>query len=238
MPQQAKNRKMTSLKTNARIAGLLYLLQIPLGVFGIVYVPQQLISKGNIDMTISNITQNEFLFRLSIVSAILCAFVTIGTAVFIAKTLTPVNNKYAKWIVIFTLIVAPITLVNELNNVAILHVAQNYERSVSNEEAKTLINLFLNLHEAGIKIIDIFFGLWLLPMGYLVIKSKYIPQIIGYFLLLTCTGYLIDFTTFFLFPTVKIVVSEYVWLGEVMMVLWLLIKGINTKVFEKTGITA
>ncbi len=226
---------MTSLKINARIAGLLYLLQIPLGIFGIVYVPKELIEKTNIPLTISNIVSNEFLFRLSIVSAILCALVTVGTAIFIAKTLNPVNRKYARWIVVFTLVVAPITLINELNNVAILHLVQKYKSTYSSRDLEILVSLFLNLHDYGIKIIDIFFGLWLLPMGYLVIKSKYIPKTIGYFLILTCIGYLTDFLTFFLFPNVKIVFSEYVWIGEVMMVLWLLIKGVDLKPLEKHG---
>lgn len=228
---------MNSIKTTARIAGFLYLLQIPLGVFGIVYVPKQLIDKGNIPLTIANIASNEFLFRLSIVSAILCALVTIGTAIFISKTLKPVNSQYAKWIVIFTLIVAPITLINELSNVAILQLVKHSENlfNFSNSEVESLVRLFLNLHDYGIKIIDIFFGLWLLPMGYLVIKSKYIPKIIGYLLLVTCIGYLIDFITFFLFPSIKIAVSEYVWLGEVLMVLWLLIKGVDMSAFEKYG---
>lgn len=226
---------MNSIKSNARIAGFLYLLQIPLGVFGIVYVPKQLIDKENIPLSIANIASNEFLFRLSIVSAILCALVTVGTAIFISKTLKPVSSQYAKWIVIFTLIVTPITLINELNNVAILQLTKHSEKvlNFSKSEAESIVGLFLNLHDYGIKIIDIFFGLWLLPMGYLVIKSKYIPKIIGYLLLLTCTGYLIDFTTFFLFPAFKIVVSEYVWLGEVLMVLWLLIKGVNMAAFDK-----
>ncbi len=228
---------MASIKNTARIAGFLYLLQIPLGVFGIVYVPKQLLVQDNISLTITNIASNEFLFRLSSVSAILCSLITIGTAIFISKTLKPVNSQYANWIVVFTLIATPIALVNELNNVAILHLVQNFPKSdpVSSKHSLALVNLFLDLHEYGIKIIDIFFGLWLLPMGYLVIKSKYIPKIIGYLLLLTCTGYLVDFTTFFLFPDFKIVVSEYVWLGEVLMVLWLLIKGVNMAGFDKTN---
>lgn len=224
---------MNSIKRTARFAGLLYLLQIPLGIFGIVYVPKQLIDKGNIPLTISNIASHELLFRLGIVSAIVCALVTIATAVYIAKTLSPVNSKYAKWIVQFTLIVAPVTFINELNQVAVLYLSHHFNPDFPVKETETLVSLFLNLHDSGIKIIDIFFGLWLLPMGYLVIKSTYIPKIIGYFLLLTCFGYLIDFLTFFLFPTVKIVVSEYVWIGEVLMVLWLLIKGVDLNAFEK-----
>ncbi len=228
---------MKSVKTTARVAGLLYLLQIPLGVFGIVYIPKQLIAKGDLASTISNIASNEFLFRLSIVSAILCALLTIGTAVFIAKTLRSVNRHYAKWIVIFTLLVAPITLINELNNVAILHLIKNTDKVVNfpTNEVKSLVGLFLNVHEYGIKIIDIFFGLWLLPMGYLIIKSNYIPKIIGFLLLITCCGYLIDFTTFFLLPDFNVVVSEYVWLGELLMVLWLLIKGVDAEQYAKYG---
>lgn len=228
---------MNSVKNTARLAGLLYLLQIPLGVFGIVYVPKQLIDEQDLPLTISNISSNEFLFRLSSVSAILCALVTIGTAIFISKTLKPVNRRYARWIVVFTLVVAPITLANELNHMAILHLVQNSGSGSGFSTAGTegLIRLFLSLHAYGIKIIGIFFGLWLLPMGYLVIKSKYIPGIIGYLLIVTCCGYLIDFTTCFLFPGFKVAVSEYVWLGEVLMVLWLLIKGVDMQRYQKYG---
>ena len=68
-----------SIKTTARIAGFLYLLQIPLGVFGIIYIPKHLVVQANISATISNILTHETLFLLSIYSAILCALVTVGT---------------------------------------------------------------------------------------------------------------------------------------------------------------
>ena len=89
-----KNDKITSIKTTARIAGLLYLLQIPLGVFGIVYVPKMLMVTGNMATTAFNILDNEFLFRLSIVSAILCALVTIATALYIYKELATNTQPY------------------------------------------------------------------------------------------------------------------------------------------------
>jgi hypothetical protein len=91
----------------------------------------------------------------------------------------------------------------------------------------------LDLHKYGHQIAGIFFGLWLLPMGYLVFKSTYIPKIIGVFLIVTSLGYLIDFTTFFLYPDFPITISEYTWLGEALMVLWLVIKGVNVVKFEK-----
>ena len=54
--------------------------------------------------------------------------------------------------------------------------------------------------------------------------------------MITCLGYLIDFVTFFLFPNFGLIISEYAWLGEVMMVSWLLIKGINVEQWEKRAL--
>lgn len=222
---------MNSTRKAERVAGLLYLLQIPLGVFGIMYISKFLVKPGNVSATISNILAHESMFRLSIVSAILCALITVATAFYIYKILRNVDVTIAKTIVIFTLIVTPISLLNELNNVAVLLLIKNTTivNSFSDTELQSMILFFLELHKYGMQIIGIFFGLWLLPMGYLVIKSNFIPKIIGVLLLITCFGYLFDFTTFFLFPEIEFVVSEYTWLGEVLMVLWLLTKGINLK---------
>lgn len=104
----------------ARIAGFLYLLQIPLGVFGILYVPKALMVPGDAAATASNILTNEFLFRLSSVSAILTALVTAVTALFLCKVLEPVHKNYARLMVLCTLVVIPISMLNELNHVAVL----------------------------------------------------------------------------------------------------------------------
>ena len=230
-----KNDKMTSIKTTARIAGFLYLLQIPLGVFGILYVPKALMVTGNMTTTAFNILANEFLFRLSIVSSILCALVTIATALYIYKVLKFVNENYAKWILLFALIAAPISMLNELNSIAVLLLLKSHEYAIifTPSQLHSLVSIFLDLHKYGYQIVGIFFGLWLLPMGYLIFKSTYIPKVIGVFLIVTCLGYLIDFTTFFLYPNFGIIISEYTWAGEVLMVLWLLIKGVNVEKFEK-----
>lgn len=218
---------MNTNKNTARIAGFLYLLQIPLGIFGIIYIPKFLVVPDNVSATISNILAHEFLFRLSMVSAILCALVTVLTAIYISKLLKPVNSSWAGCIVLFAALAAPISVLNELNHVAVLILVKNPSvmSGYSENQVHLLILFFLELHKYGMQLVGIFFGLWLLPMGLLIIKSGFIPRIIGILLLVTCCGYLIDFTIFFLSPNIKIVVSEYTWLGEVLMVLWLLTKG-------------
>lgn len=224
--------------TTARTAGFLYLLQIPLGVFGILYIPKALVVLGDAAATANNILAHEFLFRLSMVSAILAALVTVVTALFLYKVLKPVHKNYARLMVICTLVVAPISMLNELNHVAVLLLLNSPEiiTIFTTSQLHTLMSVFLEVQEYGIQIVGIFFGLWLLPMGYLVYKSGYIPKIIGVFLMITCLGYLIDFVTFFLFPNFGLIISEYAWLGEVMMVSWLLIKGINVEQWEKRAL--
>ena len=228
------NEKQNPLRI-ARFAGFMYLLQIPLGVFGILYVPNALVVHGDAAATARNILANELLFRLSIVSAMICALVTLGTALFLYKLLKPVSKNYAALMVIFTLISAPIAMLNELTHVATLLLLKGSEYSTifTTNQLQTLMPIFLDLHEYGIHIVDIFFGLWLFPMGYLVYKSNYIPKIIGIFLIIACFGYLIDFVTFFVFPSVKVMISQFTFIGEVMMVSWLLIKGVDVEKWEK-----
>ena len=222
-----------NIKRTARTAGFLYFLQIPLGVFGIIYIPTQIMVANDMNQSLINIQTNELTFRLSVFSAIVCSLVTVFTALYIKKVLSAVNSMAAKWILYFTMMALPITMFNELNHVAMLLIATDQHTfGLNSEQVLSALSFFNQLHQYGLHLTDIFFGLWLLPMGWLVIKSKYIPKFIGGFLLLTCLGYLADVCCFYLMPDFKIVFSEYTWLGEVMMVFWLLFKGVRVDAYE------
>ena len=104
----------------ARIAGFLYLLLIPLGVFGILYVPSTLFVPGDVAATASNIMANETLFRLSIVSALLTQVVQIFAVLFLYKVLKPAGKNLAVLMVVFILVAVPIAMLNELNQFAVL----------------------------------------------------------------------------------------------------------------------
>ena len=218
---------MNSINKTARIAGFLYLLLLPLGILGILYVPATLIVPEDTAVTASNIMANETLFRLGMVSALLVQVVNIFVVVFLYKLLNPVNKNMARMMVIFILIGAPIAMVNELNNAGVLLLLE------SGEPAYGLMALFLELHEYGIQIAGIFWGLWLFPMGYLVFKSNYIPKIIGVLLMIGCFGYLIDSFTFLLFPDLGYTVAQFTFIGELLLPLWLVVKGVNVEQWQK-----
>jgi len=211
----------------ARIAGFLYLLLAPLGILGIMYVPNAIIVTDDMVATANNILANESLFRLGIVSALLVQVVNIFVVLFLYKLLKPVNKNMALLMVIFILLGAPIAMLNEVNQAAVLLLADGGELS------QALMALFIDMHEVGIQIASIFWGLWLFPMGYLVFKSNYIPKVIGILLMIGCVGYLFDAIVFFLFPDAGLAVAQFTFIGELLLPLWLVIMGVNVKQYEK-----
>ena len=224
--------KMNPNKT-ARIAGILYLSLLPLGIFGILYVPSTLIVSGDVAATVSNIMANESLFSLSIVSALMVQIVNIFLVLFLYKLLKPVNKNHAVLMVIFSLLGVPIAMLNELNQFGVLLLLSGADYA---DQLQAMVPLFLDLHDHGIIIAQIFWGFWLFPMGYLVFKSGYIPRILGVLLIIGGFGYLLDSFTLILFPNFDVTFSEFTFIGELLLPLWLLIKGVNVEQWEKCAL--
>jgi hypothetical protein len=210
---KALNEKTNILQDNrlARLSGILYLLLIPLGILGIIYVPTVLIDPENISTTVSNIIKNEPLFRWSIVSALVVQFVNIILVVMLFKLFNRVNKTMASLM----------AFLNEINNLAILSMLDQ------KMESEQLISVFLNLHQQGIIMAQVFWGLWLFPLGYLVYHSGYMPKLIGILLMIGCVGYVVDSFTLILLPKSNFTLSGFTFIGEVIFPLWLLIKGIK-----------
>jgi len=139
--------------------------------------------------------------------------------------------------VIFILLGVPIAMLNELNHFVVLLLSgADYLTVFTADQLQALVPLLLDLHEHGIMIAHIFWGLWLLPMGYLIFKSGYIPRILGVLLIIGGFGYLIDFVTFLLFPDFDVTIAEFTFIGELLLPLWLLIKGVDVEQWEKRAL--
>ncbi len=218
---------MNSVNKTARIAGALYLLMVPLGILGILYVPNTIVVSGDAVATANNMLANETIYRLGILSAILVQITNLFVVLFLYKLLKPVNETVGRLMVIFLFLGIPIAMLNEVNAAAALLVLQG------SEPMYDLMTLFLEMHTYGVQIAGVFWGLWLFPMGYLVYKSNYIPKIIGILLMIGCFGYLLDSVLFILFPDLGVSVSQFTFIGEIALPLWLLIKGVNVAQWEK-----
>jgi len=225
------------IKKTARIAGALYLLVAVLGIINMMYGPSSLIVLGDATATVSNIMASESPFRLGIVNDLFAQTVGILLVLALYKLLKPVNKNHALLMVIFALVGIPIVMLNLLNQFAALLLLSgaDYLTVFAADQLQALVMLFLNLDEHGFFIAHIFWGLWLFPMGYLVFKSGYIPRILGVLLIIAGFGYLVDFVTFFFIPNFDVIKMFTFW-GEVLLPLWLLIKGVNVEQWEKRAV--
>jgi len=228
----------TNEKTNpnriARIVGLLYVIPWVLSIAAFL-LRQNIVVPGNAAATADNIMASESLFRLSIVGDLIVQVVFIILVLFLYRLLKPVNRNIAVLMVILFLVSVPIAMLNELNHAAALLLVSgaDYLTAFTAGQLQTLVPLFLDLHEIGIMIAYIFWGLWLFPLGYLVFKSEFLPRILGILLMISCFGYLIDFFAFFLFPNAGVAINMYTGWAELLLCLWLLIKGVDVEQWEK-----
>lgn len=230
--QSLKSRKMNPTKKQARMAGLLYFLMGLTGVFGLMYVPLKINVAGDTIATLNNIIHSEFLFRAGILSRILCQIIFIFLVLALSRLFLEVNKLHTRAMVALVLVSVPIAILFELNQVAALVLLNgaDFLSGFNTEQLNALALIFLKLYEQGIFIVEIFWGLWLFPFGYLAYKSGFIPKIIGILLIVACIGYLVESLVNLLFPFGGDLISKlipFVTIGEIVMMFWLLIVGVK-----------
>jgi len=218
----------------ARTAGFLYLLLAPLGFFGGTYIPSITVA-GDTATTVNNIMAQTMLYRLSILSALITPIVTVFVALYLYKLFKSVDRNQAGLMVGFAMAALPIAMLNQLNHFAVLRLlnSTDFLKVFGVDQIYSQVMFFLDLGHYGASIAAIFWGLWLLPMGYLVIKSGFLPKIIGVLLIIAGLGYLLDSLALFLLPNLNLDISGFTFIGEFLMLLWLLIKGVNVEKWKK-----
>lgn len=222
-----ENKKILS-----RISGLLYLVVIITGLFSLMYVPNLLFLWDNPLKTSENIIQHIGLFRLSIASSVICYIAFTVLVIFLYQIFRSVDYFYSKLMLILALISVPITFINLQNKYNILDIVK--DNSSNPAQISEKIMELLNNYDNGILVLTVFWGLWLLPFGYLVYKSGFYPRVIGIFLMTGCFGYLINFFGYTLFEDYNTMgIAKYLKLlpalGEFSVCFWLLFIGIKSK---------
>ena len=211
-----------------RAAGVLYLVLVVTSVFGLI-ASQSLIVPHDANATAHNIRSSETLFRLGLVSSLIgtIAFVFLGRELY--RLLKNVNATRASLMVVLVLLSVPISFVSWLNEVAALRLIDGTGVSgLGASEVKGLAMFFLGLSGDTDALNSIFFGLWLFPFGLLVYRSRFLPRILGVWLIINCFAYVAVSFTGLLFPQYEARVFNSAFpamLGELAIMLWLLIKG-------------
>ncbi len=223
----------------ARLAGLIYLVTVITGIFHLVYVPNKLIVWKDSTKTVENLINNELLFRFGMAAEVIMLIAFLLLPIVLYKLLNKVNENYAKFMVVFAILSIPFSFTNMLNKFSVLTLLRkpDYLQSLNIEEIQAQLMLYLDSYSNGIDLSQVFWGLWLMPFGYLVYKSEFLPKVLGVFLVVGGIGYLIQFFGGFLIPnyyeTIIPKIAKFPsTVGEIGTCLWLLIIGAKSHAFK------
>jgi len=223
---------MNTNKKTARMAGLLYFIYIITTIFADVFGRSKLIIFGDAATTAQNIRASAWLFGLSFVGDLLSALFFLLAAWALYALLKSVNQDLALLFLVLNLGGVAVYSINLLNQFAALLLLSgaDYLKVFQADQRQALAMFFLYLYHNGYWIAQLFFGAWLLPLGYLVFKSGFLPRILGIVMMIHCVGWLLTFLQWFLFPSFGDLIYLTGTLGfisEFGLALWLLVRGVK-----------
>jgi hypothetical protein len=233
---EKETKVTTSPKRLARIAGVLYLLNGIVAGFAEGFVEPRMYAAGNAATTARNLLANPGLVRLGVVADLFQATEWLFLAMTLYLLLRHVHKNMASVMVILVAIGAGIVSLNTLFEFEGLRAASGAINLVAFGTAgsNTLALLLLDIQHYGVFIAQIFYGLWLVPLGYLAYKSAgWFPRWLGVLLIVGGACYLVDLLAQFLAPDFAqnshIYFSVVAAIAEVSMVLYLLVIGVRTQ---------
>lgn len=229
----------TSPQVYARIAGVLYLINIACGVFGEIFVRGHLVVAGDALTTAHNIMGSEFLFRCGIVGDLIMHITDVPMAVIFYVLLKPVSKDLSLLAALFGMLQTAILCANKLNLVTVLLLlgGSNYLKAFDPNQLQALAQLSLVLHENGFGVGLVFFGMSCLVTAYLLFRSGYFPRTLGVLQGIAGVSYLINSFAQLLSPSLAakmfpaIVLPAFI--GELATCLWLIVKGLNVSKWDE-----
>lgn len=235
---------MDLTKKQARTAGLLYFLVLIIAPIGLMYVPGRLYVRGDAAATADRIRACGSLLRIGISSELVHEVIWVFVVLALYRLFKPISETYARQMLILgALVSVPIVFINVLNEIAALMLVSgaNFLAVFERRQLDALAFLFFRLHGQGLNVASIFWGAWLLPFGMLVIKSGFIPRLLGFLLIIAGVGYLASSFTTLLLPTYESLVDRIAGVlefGELPVIFWLLIWGARTPKSEGANVPA
>jgi hypothetical protein len=194
----------------------LYPVWAVVGMFSLMYVPTELIVKNEAVQTVENITANEFLFRAGIAGSLITQLFSLVAVWFLYRLFYSSFREAVIITAVLSFIGVPISMLSDANQLVALEVLDNPEQAYQ----------YLRQGSRGMIVATIFWGLWLFPLGYMIINSPLFPRVVGWLVVLGGVGYtLAAFGYFFGVEGVFLDVMNYLTFGEVLWMLWLTVFG-------------
>ena len=230
-----------SINKTARLAGILYLVLIFVGIFAVLFVRDKLIVSGDVTATANNIRNSQQLWRTGISADLLMHVLDLPIMLVVYMLLKPVNKNLALLALLFNLIQTSVLVANKLNLVAALLPLESmdYLKTMDPHQQDLQVYLSLKLHDIGFGVGLIFFGFTCIVNGYLIFKSNFLPKTIGVLMQVAGVCYLVNNFSLILAPKFANMLFPLgmipCLIAELSFCLWLILKGVNVARWEETA---
>ena len=231
--------KRLSPRAKARVAGVFEALEGTASASGQVFILGSLVIQGNAAATAHNILAHETLFRFGFLISVAGVAFHLAWSLLMYQLLKPVNSTVASLAVFVVIICSAMQAMTAFFYLAPLLVLQGGSSvsGLSVEQTQALAFVFIKLNTAAFQIDLVFFGLWCVLTGYLMVRSKFLPRILGALLMLDGLGWTLyvwpPFATY-LFPVIAVVSG----LAEAPLQVWLIAFGVNSKRWNEQAAAA
>jgi hypothetical protein len=221
----------------ARVAAsLFFFLCIPLSIWGQMYVGGKIFVAQDPVATASNLLSNEFIFRASIICHLADTMFFVAMALLFYRVFKQVDNALARLMIIPILAQIPCVLIMELLNFTALMILKSDARQgfdIAQQQEGAYFLMRMHRYGAGIGIGKLFFGLYLIPFGMLVLRSGFTPRIIGVLLIIGGISYVADCCMSILMQRADYLMVRsfvmYTSIGYILALLWFLVKGVQDR---------
>jgi hypothetical protein len=226
-------RSPSATKRLARFAGAVYLALALATAFGFYHAP---LVQGDLSVIGRMLIRSDLRFHIGVVADVIAAVLAVPLALLLYELFRPIDRLQSALMAVLLLVVTPVSFVIALTYVAAqwLLSGASLVAAIPDPQRQALGTLFLGLHTHGVLAEEIFFGLWLLPFGLLVIRSRYLPRVLGVLLLIGGLAYVAHSITSLLLAGQRIATYERITMvaraaAEFPAILWLVIKGANAR---------
>jgi hypothetical protein len=231
----------TSPNVYARIGGILYLIIIVAGASGELFVRGSLVVSGNAAATANNILGSRYLWRAGVAGDLLMHVCDVGLMLVFYVLLRPVNRNLAMLAILFNLVQTGVLVANKLNLVLPLFLLADapYLKAFTPEQIQALSYVAIRTHDYGFAFGLIFFGIECVVIGYLIVRSRYLPKALGIMMQIAGVCYVINSFAVVLYPPIGSKLFPFILLppfvAELSLALWLLVKGVNVSKWTTAG---
>jgi hypothetical protein len=228
-------------KNYSRTAGLIYLAIAVVAGFSIAYVPSVIVAAGDAGTTAANLLGNQGLFRLGILGDVTLILLEIVLSVMlfvVFKATSPTVSMIAMVSRLLMVVVMAINVIIGVMPFVLLDVSTHLG-AFTPEQVQAMALTLIEARGYGVYVWDVFFGLNVLVLGWLCIKSGFLPKLLGIVLMIGSAGYFLEglrHVTFVDSPVLAMAVPALIGvaaLGELAFAFWLMIKSPNGTIVAK-----